>query len=206
MILKGHDTESPILERLVSMLECTEHILERYAERIQDKKGKTEIKSFVAQNRDRIKDNIQKLFDSSEYLCGQKIKEHNFTHFYVNKDGWVLITDKDKNKLITLYKVDLNLGSELNKLYIEKMITDIKGKINDLDNLELYIINHKEINKTEKEANDAEIKELKEKIKFLEETNTLYAQKEKQMDAEFQVEQRKLFNQIEGFIGARVFE
>ena len=83
-------------------MEFTEHVLERYAERIQDKKGKTEIKSFVAQNRDRIKDNIQKLFDSSTFLCGQKMKDHNFAYFYVNKDGWVLIVDKDRKKIITL--------------------------------------------------------------------------------------------------------
>ena len=187
-------------------MECTEHILERYAERIQDKQGRTEIKSFVAQNRERIKENIQKLFDSSEYLCGQKIKEHNFTHFYVNKEGWVIITDKEKTKFITLYKVDLNLGNEFNKMYIERMVTDIKTKIEKLEELELNILKEKEENKIERENNNNEIKLLKEKIKYLEETNELYAQKEKQLDAEFKVEQREMFSQIENFIGARVFE
>ena len=54
-------------------MEFTEHILERYAERIQEKTKKNEIKQFVAQNRDRIKSNIQKLFDSADFLCQTKI-------------------------------------------------------------------------------------------------------------------------------------
>lgn len=187
-------------------MECTEHILERYAERIQEKKGKNEIKTFVAQNRDRIKENINKLFDSSEYLCGQKIKEHNFTHFYVNKDGWVLLTDKDKNKLITLYKIDLNLGTEFNKTYIEKMTNDILSKIEKLDELELEILNQKEQHKEAIENNNTEIKYLKDQIKWLEEANNLCSQQDRELDAKFKVQQREVFNQIENFIGARVFE
>ena len=110
-------------------MEFTEHMLERYAERIQEKKGKNEIKSFVAQNRKKIEENIQKLFDSAEFLCTTKIKEHNITNFYVNKNGWVLIADKENKKLITLYKVDLFLGTDFNKYYIEKMTEDIKNKM-----------------------------------------------------------------------------
>lgn len=187
-------------------MEYTEHVLERYAERIQDKKGKNEIKSFVAQNRDRIKDNIQKLFDSSDYLCGQKIKDHNFTHFYVNKDGWVIIVDKDKKKFITLYKVDLNLGNEFNKIYIEKMTSDIMTKTDELDSLQLEILNEKEENKQTIEKNELEIRDLKEQIKWLEDTNKTLTQRNSELDSKTKVKQRELFNQIENFVGARIFE
>ncbi len=187
-------------------MEYTEHVLERYAERIQDKKGKNEIKSFVAQNRDRIKENIQKLFDSSEYLCGQKIKDHNFTHFYVNKDGWVIIVDKDQKKFITLYKVDLNLGNDFNKVYIEKMVSDIKLKMAELDEIQIKVLEEKEINKKIIEENNCQIRDMKEQIKWLEDSIKTIEQRNHELDSESTVKQRELFNQIENFVGARIFE
>lgn len=187
-------------------MEFTEHVLERYAERIQDKKGRTEIKSFVAQNQDRIKENIQKLFDSSTYLCGAKIKEHNFTHFYVNKDGWVIIVDKDKNKFITLYKVDLDLGSDFNKVYIEKMTENILEKVANLEEQENIVQTHKTDSAKEIEDNNSQIKTLKEQIKWLEEQNNLLSQQRTTEDSALAVQRRELYTQIEKFIGAKVFE
>ena len=187
-------------------MEFTEHILERYAERIQDKEGKTEIKSFVAQNRDRIQQNIEKLFESSTYLCGAKIKEHNFTHFYVNKDGWVIIVDKDKKKLITLYKVDLELGSDFNKMYIEKMTANILEKVSALEQKEQENIEQRTMSNSQIENNTAQIKELKEQIKWLEEQNNLLTQERVTQESALTVQRRELYNQIEKFIGAKVFE
>lgn len=187
-------------------MEFTEHILERYAERIQDKQGKNEIKSFVAQNRDRIKNNIQKLFDSSEFLCTTKIKDHNVTNFYVNKDGWVLISDKENKKLITLYKVDLFLGTEFNKYYIEKMTEDIKEKMAGYDNLKQLEDENKEKRTKERKECESQISSYKTQIKWLEENIKLSEQQDKEADARLKVKKDEVQTQIENFVGARVFE
>lgn len=187
-------------------MEFTEHILERYAERIQEKKGKNEIKSFVAQNRKKIEENIQKLFDSAEFLCTTKIKEHNITNFYVNKNGWVLISDKENKKLITLYKVDLFLGTDFNKYYIERMTEDIKNKMKDYENIEYEIELDKEKRQEERKQCESEIASLKTRIKWLEENINLSTQQDKEADARLKVKKDEVQQQIENFVGARIFE
>lgn len=187
-------------------MEFTEHILERYAERIQDKKSKNEIKSFVAQNRDMIQTNIQKLFDSAEFLCQTKIKDHNITNFYVNKNGWVLITDKDDKKLITLYKVDLFLGTDFNKYYIEKMTEDIKNKMECYKALENEITQEKEVRDKDRKECEAGISSYKTQIKWLEENIKLSEQQDREADARLKVKKDEVQQQIENFVGARIFE
>lgn len=187
-------------------MEFTEHSIERYVERVQEKQGKNEIKTFVAQNRDRIETNLQKLYDSAEFLCQTRIKEHNVTNFYVNKNGWVLITDKDDKKLITLYKVDLFLGTDFNKYYIEKMTQDIKEKMSAYSYLEqLEEENKKKRNEDIKEC-EAEISSLKTRIKWLEENIKLYEQQNSESDARLKVKKAEVQQQIENFVGARIFE
>lgn len=187
-------------------MEFTEHILERYAERIQDKKGKNEIKSFVAQNRKKIEENIQKLFDSAEFLCTTKIKDHNITNFYVNKNGWVLISDKENKKLITLYKVDLFLGTDFNKYYIEKMTEDIKNKMKSYEDIEYEIELDKEKRQEERKQCESEIASLKTRIKWLEENINLSTQQDREADARLKVKKDEVQQQIENFVGARIFE
>ena len=187
-------------------MEFTEHILERYAERIQDKKNRNEIKTFVAQNRDRIKNNIQKLFDSAEFLCTTKIKDHNITNFYVNKDGWVLISDKENKKLITLYKVDLFLGSDFNKYYIEKMTEDIKSKMEEYTEFENTIEIQKAERVTERKEIESGISGLKAQIKWQEENLKLLEQQDKEAEAHLKVKKQEVQQQIENFVGARIFE
>ena len=187
-------------------MEFTEHILERYAERIQDKKNRNEIKTFVAQNRDRIKNNIQKLFDSAEFLCTTKIKDHNIPNFYVNKDGWVLISDKENKKLITLYKVDLFLGSDFNKYYIEKMTEDIKSKMEEYTEFENTIEIQKAERVTERKEIESGISGLKAQIKWQEENLKLLEQQDKEAEAHLKVKKQEVQQQIENFVGARIFE
>ena len=187
-------------------MEFTEHILERYAERIQDKKGKNEIKSFVAQNRKKIEENIQKLFDSAEFLCTTKMKDHNITNFYVNKNGWVLISDKENKKLITLYKVDLFLGTDFNKYYIERMTEDIKNKMKSYEDIEYEIELDKEKRQEERKQCESEIASLKTRIKWLEENICLSTQQDREADARLKVKKDEVQQQIENFVGARIFE
>ena len=187
-------------------MEFTEHILERYAERIQEKTKKNEIKQFVAQNRDRIKSNIQKLFDSADFLGQTKIRDHNVTNFYINKNGWVLISGKDNKKLITLYKVDLFLGTEFNKYYIEKMMEDIKEKMAGYDYLKQLEDENKEQRNNDIKECEAEISSLKTRIKWLEENIKLYEQQNSESDARLKVKKDEVQQQIENFVGARIFE
>ena len=56
------------------------------------------------------------------------------TYFRINKNGWVLVVDKNQTKLITIYKVDLGLGEEFNKQYIAEMTRFVKNALQEIEN------------------------------------------------------------------------
>ena len=61
----------------------TNHILERFVERTMNKTG-TEMKQYLAQNEDKVKEQILKLYEYSELFWYGKIKDHDFTYFTIN--------------------------------------------------------------------------------------------------------------------------
>ena len=143
----------------------TNHILERFVERTMNKVG-NEIKQYLAQNTDKVKEKLLLLYNSAELLWSGKVKEHNFTHFYINKDGWIIVVDKDGKKLITVYKADLELDSEFNKMYVER----IKCKVQEMNKIliqkEEEMNSQKEYNKKQIETLSAENIDLKDKIEY----------------------------------------
>lgn len=140
----------------------TDHCYRRYIERVKNGSTESEYK---------MKEEIKKLFNSSdEYYKGVIGYSETQVRVFCNKNGWTFISSEDGKKLITLYKVDLNVDSpELNQMYVDKALIKISGlkKLYD-DSLakakeeqSAYISENKEI--------DEKIKEYKKMIRDLEE-------------------------------------
>ncbi len=182
----------------------TNHILERFVERTMNKVG-NEIKQYLAQNTDKVKEKLLLLYNSAELLWSGKVKEHNFTHFYINKDGWIIVVDKDGKKLITVYKADLELDSEFNKMYVER----IKCKVQEMNKIliqkEEEMNSQKEYNKKQIETLSAENIDLKDKIEY----NNAMINSLKQSDEislkEYSLLEKDLQHKIEKFVNAKVF-
>lgn len=189
---------------LVDNIEFTQHVLERYVERKMNKTG-NEIKQFLAQNEEQVKQQILKLYQYSEPFWQGKNKDHNYTYFRINKNGWLIVIDKNKTKLITLYKIDLGLGEEFNKQYISEMKKNVD------------ILNEKiETAKTDYNdkvlSNNKVIEELKDQIKLLQaqikSSNDTIELLEKEKDVELgniSLQEQMLKSKIEKFIGAKIF-
>ncbi len=189
---------------LADDIEFTQHILERYVERTMNKTG-NEIKQFLAQNEEQVKQQILKLYQYSEPFWQGKNKDHNYTYFRINKNGWLIVIDKNKTKLITLYKIDLGLGEEFNKQYISEMKKNVD------------ILNEKiETAKTDYNdkvlSNNKVIEELKDQIKLLQaqikSSNDTIELLEKEKDVELgniSLQEQMLKSKIEKFIGAKIF-
>lgn len=182
----------------------TNHILERFVERTMNKTG-NEMKQFLVQNGDRIKEKLLMLYNSADLLWSGKIKDHNFTHFYINKDGWIIVVDKEGKKLITVYKADLELDSDFNKLYVER----IKEKVKEVND---KLIETEEIMKQNKENNEQIISQLqeenidlKEKIDYNNAKITSLKQEDDLAIKEFSMLEKDLHHKIEKFVNAKVF-
>lgn len=182
----------------------TNHILERFVERTMSKTG-NEMKQYLVQNGDRVKEKLLMLYNSADLLWSGKIKDHNFTHFYINKDGWIIVVDKEGKKLITVYKADLELDSEFNKLYVER----IKDKVKEVND---KLLETEETMKQNKENNEQIINELqeenidlKEKIEYNNAKITSLKQEDDLAMKEFSMLEKDLHHKIEKFVNAKVF-
>lgn len=182
----------------------TNHILERYVERTMGKTG-NELKQFIAQNSDQVKDKILKLYEYSELLWYGKIKDHDFTYFTINRDGWVIVIDKNKTKLVTIYQVDLGLSVDFNKQYIAEIKQYVGNEMANIEELRT------EYEKVVKDNNEA-IEELKEKNKLLqaemEQINNeiKFLEQEKSLNlSNISLKEKQLHKKIEGFLGTKIF-
>lgn len=183
----------------------TNHILERYVERTMGKTG-NELKQFIAQNSDQVKEKILKLYEYSELFWYGKIKDHDFTYFTINRDGWVIVIDKNKTKLVTIYQVDLGLSSDFNKQYITEIKTYVENEMAEIDTMQqsyssLIADNKEEIDKLKNEN-----KQLQLQIDYNKETIELLQDTEAHSLNAISLKEKQLHKKIEKFIGAKIFE
>lgn len=185
-------------------MEFTNHILERYVQRTMGK-IEVETKQFLVQNSEQIKEKILKLYEYSELFWYGKIKDHDFTYFTINRDGWVIVIDKNKTKLITIFQIDLGLGTEFNKQYISEIKKTISTEMLKIEedklNCELKRKNNNEFIEKIKEKNkmlQSELEYNNNEIKLLEQEKDLELNK-------ITLEEKQLHKKIEKFIGAKIF-
>lgn len=149
----------------------TNHVAQRYSERIMDKEG-VDINRFATLNEDKIKTDINKMIEYGDLIYSGKQSHKDGKGKVVDvylKDCWVIFVDGKDRVVITLYKIDLGLGDEFNKIYVSKMLEKINANKEVLESVQQQV---QEENNTYKELiDDAEIqiKEYKTMIKNLEE-------------------------------------
>ena len=147
------------------------HASERYAERIMGKDDTVEINRFITLNEDKIKTDINKMIEYGELIyrgkSAAKNSKGNMLDVYL-QNCWVVLVDKSSEIVVTLYKIDLELGDEFNKTYISKMLEKLNVSKAKLEEVKLQVYN--ETNMYSEMLHDAEtqIKEYRGMIKNLE--------------------------------------
>lgn len=147
------------------------HAQERYSERIMGKDDTVEINRFITLNEDKIKTDINKMIEYGELIyrgkSAAKNSKGNMLDVYL-QNCWVVLVDKSSGVVVTLYKIDLELGDEFNKTYISKMLEKLNVSKAKLEEVKLQVFN--ETNMYSDMLHDAEtqIKEYRSMIKNLE--------------------------------------
>lgn len=147
------------------------HASERYAERIMGKDDTVEINRFITLNEDKIKTDINKMIEYGQLIyrgkSAAKNSKGNMLDVYL-QNCWVVLVDKSSEIVVTLYKIDLELGDEFNKTYIDKMLEKLNVSKAKLEEVKLQVYN--ETNMYSEMLHDAEtqIKEYRGMIKNLE--------------------------------------
>lgn len=109
-------------------LKLSNHAKERFAERIMDKDNKADVLVFIQKNEQKIKEDIFKMITYGELLySGKPTVDYNKQPVDIFlKDTWVIIVDIAKQNVVTLYSIDLGLGDEFNKEYINRLLEKLK--------------------------------------------------------------------------------
>lgn len=148
-------------------LVITDHAEKRYAERIMKRDEQYDITKYILDHKEDIKKNISKLVKYGTQIYSGKLREFPYGNIFINKNGWCIICDKDMNKAITLYKVDLGCSEKLNETYIEEMTELILSLIEDVD---VAVLNRNVVNseiRKSNQINKERISELQKEINNL---------------------------------------
>lgn len=154
------------------MITVTQHCKERYVERLKDKDNRCDILQYVAMNDEMITNSIIKMVEYGKLIySGLAGKDNSPTRVYLN-DVWILLTSDDDENLIciTIYRIDLGLGDDFDRQYINGYLEKL-NKLNADQNETLEEI-EAEINTYTNIVNDMkeEVASHKRDIRALEET------------------------------------
>lgn len=151
------------------------HSAERYAERIMGKDENIDINRFITMNEDKIKTDINKMIQFGDLIyTGKqyKSKDGKNANAVVDvflRDCWIVLADNKSKNVITLYKIDLGLDDEFNKIYISKMLERLSESKAALEETKKQVEAESNTYKEMIADAESEIKAYKSMIKNLEE-------------------------------------
>lgn len=190
------------------MIKISQHAKERYAERIMGRATANEILAYASSNETKIKEDIIKMIQYGEHLyTGKPISElYGRQTVEVYRNGaWVIVVDPKKMTVITVYSVDLGLGTEFNRSYMEKMsqkLTEAKKAFSDVEEeVEKKSAMYRNIIS----ENDAAIADYKKTAKALEDQNNVYRELIVSLQANVAVAEKEVRDIIASMIGRKVF-
>ena len=184
----------------------TNHAMKRYAERIQGKDTVLDANTFIATNEEMIIQNINTMFEHSEFLYSGKIGTTNTSNVNAYLSGtWVLLTDQQNEKVITLYKIDFNVGEDFNKQFVEKIKERLLKHRQEFEEEKAEINSQKADYESIVAENQQAIAEYKNAIKQLEQLTEDYQSVMKDLNKRLVKSEIKIKKDVEDLILRREF-
>jgi predicted nucleic acid-binding Zn-ribbon protein len=148
-------------------MNITNHCFDRYCERILGISEIQTARQYIATNREKLKDEITKVFDYSVKIYTGQINGDKSTKNYWLRDNIVMVTDTEDQSLITLYRIDFGLGEEIDRAVTQMLLGEIIQFNHEKESLEESIEKEIGFKKTEIENIDNEIEMLKERLSVM---------------------------------------
>lgn len=168
----------------MSEIKLTKHAKERYAERIMGKEAKSDIAVYVAQNEEKIENDIKKMIEFGDEIYFGVVRAGKKKTYVILNGTWIIIIDEDQRTVVTLYKIDFGLGEEFNKQFIDKMIEKLNAACSKKDSMIMYSMKKKNEYENIVSEYTEYISEYRNKIKNLETQINAYNDLIDSIDAE----------------------
>ena len=188
-------------------IKISAHCEERFAERIMDKDTRSDIAVFIAQHKQKIKEDIFKMIEYGTLLySGKSVSEFNRQPVDIFLNGtWVVIVDIAKCNVVTLYSIDLGLGNEFNQEYINKLMEKLNTAKEEYETVVMGINTQTETYSSIIKENVEQINEYKKIINTLEKQNQAYTDVIESLEADKIVAEKDVRNIIATMIGKKIF-
>lgn len=157
--------------------QISRHAMERYANRIMDKDNKSDVNVFISNHAQKINEDITKMIEYGDLLYeGRSIKKEwqNAIVQIIMRDNWIVILDKNKQNVVTLFSLDLGVGEEMNQLYRTKLLEKLQAAKDKFQEACKQIDIQEQTYKGLIQDNIDTITEYKRIVKSLEEQNQNY--------------------------------
>ena len=189
------------------MYTISKHARERYAERIMDRKHKTDIARYSLENEEKITEDINKMIQYGEEIYSGKQnrdgKSYNIS--VILKDCWIILCDPGKAIVVTLYKIDFGLDDDFTKLYVAKMIEKLNAAKEKLNNDTVKIRQENQDYAILIENNKKLINEYKAKINSITALNEAYQEVINNNSVLISVAEEEVVDVVNRLIGKKEF-
>ena len=188
-------------------MEITKHAQERFAERIKDKDDTLSINTYISLHSADIEESISKMIEHGELIySGVSVNEYNknVVDVYL-KDTWIIIVDKARQKVITLYSIDLGVGKEFNQQYMELLLGRLHKAQERFAEKKVEIDNQQEEYRQIISENKAVIDDYKKTIKSLEEQNQMFKSLIESLSVNRDLAEKDVRDTVAILVGRKVF-
>ena len=188
-------------------IKISAHCAERYAERIMDKNERSDVAVFVAQHKQKIKEDIFKMIEYGTLLySGKSVSEFNKQNVDIFLNGtWVIIVDIAKCNVVTLYSIDLGLGNDFNQEYINKLMQKLNAAKEEYETVCAGITTQLNTYGTIIRENLEQINEYKQIINTLQKQNQAYTDVIESLEVDKIVAEKEVRDIIATMIGKKIF-
>ena len=186
----------------------SQHAKERYSERIMEKDTRISVVQFMTDHDDKIVEDINKMIIYGQLLYSGKSlldPKSPITIDIYNNGLWVVIVDKNKNHIITLYKIDLGAGDDLNKEFYNILMKQLNNTKEEYENKSIQHLEEIDNIKDEIEQNNLTIADYKRRIKLLEEINESKKAQTVVLNHQIELAENNIRDVIAKMIGKKVF-
>ena len=182
------------------------HAKERYAERIMDRDHPTDVAVFIRDHEDKIQNDIEKMIEYGTLLYeGPSSKDTKRPVGVTLNGSWVVIWDTKEFVVITLYCIDLGVGSDVNNAFIRNALAQIEEARQHSDEVAKRVAADSEEYQRLIEGWEGSLAEYKKRVKELEQ----YIAGGRQMMAAFSIDKKiaddSVREKVEILIGRQKF-
>lgn len=109
-------------------ISISNHCKQRYVQRIKGIADQKEVKRYMITEDEEIVENVRKMLQYGSVIYeGKNFALHDSNIVKIVLNGtWIVFVSKETNTAITMYKIDLGLGEELNKSYVQAFLDQLK--------------------------------------------------------------------------------